>query len=179
MKLNKNWTRFTAPLLALVICGGALAMSATRLPKVTALATSSTAAPKIVVTLTGDVKRGDKRLAADQVPVLQQGELMQWRALTVNKSDGAAKAYEAEAQIPNGTELVAASPRAQGGAAILYSIDNGRKFSPQPMIEKRDSNGAAQMVPAPLSMYTDLRFKWPGELAPGATLEATYEVRIK
>ena len=179
MKLNKNWTRFTAPLLALVICGGALAMSATRLTKTTASATPATATPKVVVTLSGDVQRGDKHFAADQVPVLQQGEIIQWRVVSVNKGDGAAKAYEAEAQIPNGTELVVGSPRSQGAAAILYSIDHGRKFSAQPMIEKRDANGAAQMVPAPLSMYTDLRFKWPGDLAPGATLEATYEVRIK
>ena len=179
MKLNKNWTRFTAPLLALAICGGALAMSATRLTKATAPAPVSSAAPKVVVTLTGDVQRGDKRIAADQVPVLQQGEIIQWRVVSVNKGDGAAKAYVAEAQIPAGTELVAGSPRTADAAAVLYSIDHGRKFSPQPMIEKRDSNGAAIMVPAPLSMYTDLRFKWPGDLAPGATLEATYEVRIK
>ncbi len=179
MKLSKNWTRFTAPLLALVICGGALAMSAARLPKVTALEAASTAAPKVVVTLTGDVQRGDKRFAADEVTVLQQGEIIQWHVVSVNKGDGAAKAYEAEAQIPAGTELVAGSPRSQGGAAILFSIDHGKRFSPQPMIEKRDSNGVAQMVPAPLSMYTDLRYKWPGELAPGATLEAIYEVRIK
>lgn len=179
MKLNKNWTRFTAPLLGLLICGGALAMSANRLTKATAPATPSTAAPRVVVTLTGDVQRGEKRFAADQVPVLHQGEIIQWRVVSVNKGDAAAKAYEAEAQIPAGTELVVGSPRSQGEAAILFSIDRGRKFSSQPMIEKRDSNGAAQMVPAPLSMYTDLRFKWPGELAPGATLEATYEVRIK
>lgn len=179
MKLNKNWTRFSAPLLALVICGGALAMTATRSPKATTPATPSTAAPKVVVTLTGDVQRGDKRFAADQVPVLQQGEIIQWRVVSVNKGDGAAKAYEAEAQIPKGTELVAGSPRSQGGAAILYSIDHGRKFSAQPMIEKRDSDGTTRMVSAPVSMYTDLRFKWPGDLAPGATLEATYEVRVK
>src|SRR5688572_8639398 len=126
MKLNKNWTRFTAPLLALAICGGALAMSATRLTKATAPATPSSASPKVVVTLTGDVQRGDKRFAADEVPVLQQGEIIQWRVVSVNKGDGPAKAYEAEAQIPKGTELVVGSPRSQGGAAILYSIDGGR-----------------------------------------------------
>jgi len=179
MKSNKNWTRYTAPLLALLICGGALAMSATRLPGITTAAIPVTAAPKVVVTLKGEVKRADKTLVVDGGPILQQGEIIDWHVVSVNKGDGAAKAYEAEAQIPAGTELVAGSPRSQGGAAILFSIDHGKRFSSQPMIEKRDSNGVAQMVPAPISMYTDLRYKWPGELAAGATLEATYQVRIK
>ena len=180
MKLKKIWkTGYTAPLLALLICGGALAMSTTRLPRATAGANAFTSGPKVEITLIGEVQRADKRLSVEGGAILLPGEIIHWRVVSVNKGDKAAKAYEAEAQIPNGTELVASSPRSEGGAAILYSIDHGKQFSRQPMIEKRDNNGVALMVPAPLSMYTDLRYRWPGELAPGATLEATYEVRVK
>ena len=180
MKLNKTWrSGYTAALLALVISGGALAMSEKGLSRSSAGASAFTSGPQVVVTLIGEVERADKRLSVEEGAVLQRGEIIHWRVLSMNKGDKAAKAYAAEAQIPNGTELVAGSPRSDGGAAILYSIDHGIQFFPRPMIEKRDANGAALMVPAPLSMYTDLRYKWPGELAPGATLEATYEVRVK
>ena len=180
MKLNKTWrSGYTAALLALVISGGALAMSATGLSRTTAGASAFTSGPKVVVTLIGEVERANKRLSVEEGAVLQRGEIIHWRVISVNKGDQAAKAYEAEAQIPNGTELVAGSPRSDGGAAILYSIDHGQQFFPQPMIQKRDNNGVVLMVPAPLSMYTDLRYRWSRELAPGATLEATYEVRVK
>lgn len=177
MKSSNKSARYGAALFALLVCGAALAVATTRSHS----NPSATSAPRpdVSVTLAGEVERDGKSLRLEDGAAVRPGEIVRWRVVSTNNGDAPAKSYAAEAQVPAGMELVADSPRAAGGAAVLYSIDHGQTFSARPMIEKRGEDGVARMVPAPVSMYTDLRYRWSGELAPGATLEATYEVRVR
>jgi hypothetical protein len=75
--------------------------------------------------------------------------------------------------------LVAGSTTADGSATVVYSIDNGENFSAQPTIEEKQADGTVKIVPAPISMYTQLRYEWSDPLASGSKLQASYKVRVK
>ena len=62
---------------------------------------------------------------------------------------------------------------------MTYSIDGGKSFSPQPTVEERQADGTVKRAPAPVSMYTEVRYEWAEPLAAGAKLEASYKVRVK
>lgn len=178
MNFKRKSARYGAVLSALFICGAALAVAATRLPT-NRTAAAGGARPEVQVTLGGEVERDGKRLRLEEGVTVRPGEVVRWRVVSSNKGEAPARSYAAEAQVPAGMELIAGSPRAAGGAEVLYSIDHGESFSARPLIEQRGEDGVARMVPAPVSMYTDLRYRWPEELAPGASVEATYEVRVR
>ena len=65
------------------------------------------------------------------------------------------------------------------GAQTFYSIDGGKSFSAQPMIEEKQADGSVKRVPAPVSMYTEIRYEWSDPLAQGGKLSASYKVRVK
>jgi hypothetical protein len=82
--------------------------------------------------------------------------------------------------IPRGTTLVVGSATADGTATVVYSIDNGKTFSAAPQIEEKQADGTVKLVPAPVSMYTQLRYEWADTLAGGGSkLNASYKVRVK
>ena len=41
------------------------------------------------------------------------------------------------------------------------------------------SDGTVKKVPAPVSMYTEVRYEWSDAFAPGGKLSASYKVRVK
>jgi hypothetical protein len=86
--------------------------------------------------------------------------------------------YKAVGHIPHGTEFVAGSAKADGASAV-YSIDGGKSYSAQPTIEQKQADGSVKRVPAPLAMYTDIRYEWADPLAQGGKLSASYKVRVK
>ncbi|MDT5261558.1 MAG: hypothetical protein QOC61_562, partial [Acidobacteriota bacterium] len=59
------------------------------------------------------------------------------------------------------------------------SIDGGQSFSTQPVVEERQADGSVKTVPAPVSMYTEVRYEWSDALAAGGKLSASYKVRVK
>jgi len=77
------------------------------------------------------------------------------------------------------TYLVVGSATAEYGASVSYSIDGGKNFAAQPMIEEKQADGTTKPVPAPASMYTQVRYEWSDPLAAGATLSASYKVRVR
>ena len=62
---------------------------------------------------------------------------------------------------------------------MTYSIDNGKNFSVQPTIEEKQADGSVKKVPAPASMYTQLRYEWADPLVQGGKVSASYKVRLK
>jgi hypothetical protein len=62
---------------------------------------------------------------------------------------------------------------------VTYSIDGGKSFAAQPVIEEKQADGTKKTIPAPASMYTQVRYDWNDPLAAGATLSASYKVRVK
>jgi uncharacterized repeat protein (TIGR01451 family) len=166
--------RVAAPLLALCIValvgGAALAQRQLR---------AAAGRPEIKVELAGSVERGGARLALDKVENVKPGEILDWQIVSSNEGTGAARDYKTVGHIPAGTVLVAGSAAAESGSNVTYSIDGGKSFSTQPVIEERQPDGSVKKVAAPVSMYTEVRYEWSDALAPGGKLSASYKVRVK
>jgi hypothetical protein len=167
--------RSAAPLLALVVValvgGAALAQRQLR--------AANTGRPAIKVELAGSVERGGARLALDRVENVKPGEVLDWQIVSSNEGAGEAHDYKAVGHIPAGTVLVAGSAAGENGSSVTYSIDGGKTFSTQPVVEERLADGTLKKVPAPVSMYTEVRYEWSDALAAGGKLSASYKVRVK
>jgi len=140
---------------------------------------ASSARPQIKVQLSGAVERDGQRVSVDANTIVRPGEVLDWTITSENSGTSAAREYKAVGQIPRGTQLVVGSTSADGSAAVVYSIDQGRTFSAQPTIEERQADGSVKQVPAPVSMYTHLRYEWSDPLAQGGRLTASYKVRVR
>jgi len=81
--------------------------------------------------------------------------------------------------IPCGMTFVAGSANAEGNAKAVYSIDGGKSYSAQPTIEEKQADGTVKRVPAPVAMYTEIRYEWADPFAKGGKLTASYKVRVK
>ena len=69
---------------------------------------------------------------------------------------------------------------AQADAAVVtFSLDGGKTFSKQPMIEEKQADGSVKQVPAPVDMYTQVRFEAERPLNAGEKFDAFYSVRVK
>ena len=90
----------------------------------------------------------------------------------------AVRSSDGRVAIPRGTEFVADSAKADGAKAV-FSIDGGKSYSPQPTIEEKQADGSVKRKPAPVSMYTDVRYEWADSLAQGGKVTASYRVRVK
>ena len=117
-------------------------------------------------------------IALDKSTVVNQGEILDWTITSENTGNASALEYKTVGHIPRGTEFVPSSAKADG-AKTAFSIDGGKSFSPQPMIEEKQADGSIKRVPAPASMYTEIRYEWADPLAPGGKLSASYKVRVK
>ena len=168
--------RAAAPLLALCVValvgGAALAQRQLR-------AAANAGRPEVKVALAGSVERGGARLALDKVEDVKPGEILEWQIVSSNEGTGAARDYKAVGHVPAGTVLVAGSPAAESGSTVTYSIDGGKTYATQPIVEERQADGSVKKVPAPVSMYTEVRYEWSDALAAGGKLTASYKVRVK
>jgi hypothetical protein len=166
--------RVAAPLLALCVVAlvGGAAFAQRQLK-------AASGRPEIKVELAGAVERGGARLALDKVADVKPGEVLDWQIVSSNEGTGAARDYKAVGHVPAGTVLVAGSAAAETGSVVTYSIDGGQTFSTQPVVEERQPDGTLKKVPAPVSMYTEVRYEWSDAFAPGGKLSASYKVRVK
>lgn len=175
LKTMKNRSRLVAfVVLALVATCGAAAFAQKQLA-----ARAAGGHPEVRVTLAGAVVRGEEHIALDKAGSVHPGEVLDWKITSANEGDGAARQYKTVAHVPAGTSLVAGSATAEYGAQVTYSIDGGKSFSAQPVVEEKQADGSVKQVAAPVSMYTELRYEWSDPLAAGATLNASYKVRVK
>jgi uncharacterized repeat protein (TIGR01451 family) len=136
------------------------------------------AKPEVNVVLAGTVERDSQVLSLDKADAVNPGEVLRWTINSENKGEGEAKQYKVVGKIPAGTEFVADSAKAEGLAKVTYSLD-GKNFSAQPMIEEKQADGSVKSVPAPTSLYKQLRFEWENSLNPKEKLNAFYEVKVK
>ena len=174
-KLQKKMTAPVVAALCLLFVGTAAAAFAQR-----QIAARSTAGhPEVKVKLSGSLKRNDQSLALDKVSAVHPGEILDWTITSANEGDAPARQYKTIGQIPQGTSFIAGSAVAEYGASVTYSIDGGKSFAAQPVIEEKQADGTKKMIPAPASMYTQVRYDWNDPLAAGSTLSASYKVRVK
>jgi uncharacterized repeat protein (TIGR01451 family) len=164
-----------APLLALAIVAliGGAAFAQRQ------LAGAERGRPEVKVQLTGSVERAGERLALDKVENVKPGEILDWQIVSSNDGTASAHEYKTVGHIPVGTVFVAGSAAAENGSSVTYSIDGGKTFSTQPIIEEKQEDGTVKRVAAPVSMYTEVRYEWSDALAAGGKLSASYKVRVK
>jgi uncharacterized repeat protein (TIGR01451 family) len=139
---------------------------------------SNAARPEVKMQLSGSVERDSALLPLDKSTVVNPGEILDWTIISENSGNAAAIGYKAVSHIPQGTAFVPDSAKADG-AKTFYSIDRGQSFSVQPMIDEKQTDGSSKRVPAPVSMYTEIRYEWSDPLAQGGKVSASYKVRVK
>jgi uncharacterized repeat protein (TIGR01451 family) len=140
---------------------------------------SATGRPEVKVLLSGAIERGGLMLPVEKASAVNPGEILHWTITSQNEGNAPAREYKAIGQIPRGTTLVAGSTTADGTATVVYSIDNGKTYSAAPVTEEKQADGSVKLVPAPVSMYTQVRYEWSDPLAGGGQLNASYKVRVK
>jgi uncharacterized repeat protein (TIGR01451 family) len=172
--MKKIGLRATVALAVVALCGVAAAGFAGGRP-----AANTSARPEVKVELAGTVEREGASVALDKVETVKPGEILDWHITSKNEGTGAARDYKTVGQIPEGTSFVAGSAAAENGSTVTYSIDGGKTFSTQPIIEQRQPDGTVKKVPAPVAMYTQVRYEWADGLAAGGRLNASYKVRVK
>ena len=171
LKSKKKFAAIGAATLSLLVVGaGAFAQKHFLL--------TSALRPEVKMQLSGSVVRDSARVALDKSTVVNPGEILDWTMMSENDGSAPALDYKTVGHIPRGTEFVAGSAKADG-AKTVFSIDGGKSYSPQPMIEEKQPDGSVKRVPAPSSMYTEVRYEWADPLAQGGKLSASYKVRVK
>ena len=171
LKSKKKFAAISAAALSLLVVG-----AATFAQKHFMLANALR--PEVKMQLSGSVERDSARVALDKSTVINPGEILDWIMTSENEGTAPALDYKTVGHIPRGTEFVPGSAKADG-AKTVFSIDGGKSFSPQPMIEEKQADGSTKRVPAPASMYTEIRYEWADPLAQGGKLSASYKVRVK
>jgi uncharacterized repeat protein (TIGR01451 family) len=174
MKRNKNKTnRFVLGLvLGLLFIGSAVGFARN------SSAFTPNSRPQISIVLAGVVERDKEMLNLEKADSVKPGEILHWTITSENKGDAIANEYKAVGKIPAGTVFVADSAKADSNPTVKYSID-GKNFSVQPMIEEKQADGTVKMIPAPVAMYSQVRFEWNASLNKGEKLTANYDVRVK
>lgn len=172
-KLRKNFRVLPVALMCLVVVGGAAAFAQRQ------YTTAQKGRPEIKVVLSGAVERDAAHLPVEKVSSVRPGETLDWTITSQNEGTAPAHEYKTVGQIPKGTIFIAGSATADGTASVTYSIDNGQSYAAQPVIEEKQADGSSKRVPAPVSMYTQVRYEWADPLADGGKLAASYKVRVK
>lgn len=134
--------------------------------------------PDVKVSLIGAVERDQQLINLEKAGLLNPGEILHWTITSQNAGNAPAHQYKAVGEIPAGTTYVAGSARGGSGVTITYSIDQGKSFEAKPMMSQKQPDGSFRKIPAPTSMYTQIRYEWNEPLAEGKQLSATYKVRV-
>ncbi len=105
------------------------------------------------------------------------GDVLRYSLKGKNQGNRAATNFTLTQPIPTRTAYVAQS--ATGNAQITYSIDKGKTYSPQPMIQVKRADGSVESRPAPAESYTHVRWKFQNAIGTGASVSAFYQVRVR
>lgn len=174
-KLNKKFG-VLAVALCIVLLGGAAVFAQRQLTRVGGAAQGR---PEVKVMLAGAVERAGELVSLDKANAVKPGEVLQWNIVSLNEGTGAANEYKAIGHIPKGTSFIPSTAVGEKGSTVTFSIDGGKTFSTLPIIEEKQADGSVKQVPAPVSMYTEVRYEWSDALVAGGKLSASYKVRVK
>jgi uncharacterized repeat protein (TIGR01451 family) len=173
MKLKSKARALVLAALGLVVLSGAAAFAQHQ------MARAERGRPEVKVLLSGAIERSGEVVPVEKASTVNPGEILHWTITSQNDGNAPAREYKAVGQIPRGTTLVAGSATADGAATVVYSIDNGKTYAAEPVVEEKQADGSVKIVPAPTSMYTQVRYEWTDALAGGSKLNASYKVRVK
>jgi uncharacterized repeat protein (TIGR01451 family) len=135
--------------------------------------------PDVKITLTANVERDNKLKAIDAKTIVSPGEKIHWNVVSKNEGNANAEGFKTVVKVPEGTSFVSGTARGDASANVTYSIDGGKSFTEQPMVDEKQIDGTVKKVPALVSTYTNIQFQWESSLAAGNYLAAEYQVQVK
>ena len=107
-----------------------------------------------------------------------RGDVVRYRLVFTNVTDVPVRNVEFKDPLPGGLRYVAASASAdREDVAIEYSIDGGATYSARPMVEEV-VDGKPVRKPAPVELYTHIRWRVEGWVAPGAQVTAEFRTTL-
>jgi uncharacterized repeat protein (TIGR01451 family) len=106
------------------------------------------------------------------------GDVVRYRLVFTNVTDVPVRNVEFKDPLPAGLRYMAASAGAdREDVAIEYSIDGGATYAAQPMVEEM-VDGKPVRKPAPVELYTHIRWRVEGWVAPGAQVTAEFRATL-
>jgi uncharacterized repeat protein (TIGR01451 family) len=107
----------------------------------------------------------------------QPGDVIRYALVFTNVTGGPVKNVQFVDPLPQGLVYVLGSAQAGQPVRVEYSIDGGKSYAAQPMIEVVE-NGTKVQKPAPREMYTHVRWTVLGSVAPGAQVNAEFRAQV-
>lgn len=109
---------------------------------------------------------------------VQKGTILRFQVVAKNTGDRSAEKLVVTQPIPKGTTYTigTATP---SEAELTYSIDNGKTFAANPMVQVALPDGRTEMQPAPPEAYSHVRWAFTKSIAPKNGLEITYDVSVR
>jgi uncharacterized repeat protein (TIGR01451 family) len=132
--------------------------------------------PDIKLNLIAERRNGDSWQGGN-LNDARPGDVLRYSLKGKNQGNRAATNFSLTQPVPKGTVFVAKS--ATGNAQVLYSIDGGKNYSAQPMIQVKRADGTMESRPAPTESYTHVRWKFQNSIEPGADTVVSYQVRVR
>jgi uncharacterized repeat protein (TIGR01451 family) len=142
-----------------------------------------TSAPKALVVTAENLMAGDSqhRAAASRgrnANELMPGDVVRYRLTFTNVTPSSVKSVVFDNPLPAGLRYRAGTASAdRDQVAIQYSIDGGKSYSAQPMIETEVEGKRVQRA-APAEMYTHIRWAVQGAVLPGAVVHAEFQAQL-
>ena len=166
-------------MLIRLTCLGAACMSAIAAAVATA---QNTPAPSALVMSAANLHADDARHRAlphqNGAPALLPGDTVRYRLTFTNVQRDSVHNVQFNDPLPAGLRYVPGSARAdRDDVAIAFSIDGGKTFSAQPMIDEK-VDGRTVRRAAPASMYTHVRWTLRGWVHPGAQVTAEFNAHL-
>ncbi len=127
------------------------------------------------ITAKADVAAGKR--AATAISAVVPGDVVEYRLVFTNTKKIAVLNILFQDPIPAGLQFVGGSAQSsRSDATVEYSTDRGATWSAQPLMDVVE-DGRVVKKPAPPEMYTTVRWRVGGPVAPGATVEARFRTR--
>lgn len=128
--------------------------------------------------MAGDARHQELAKQGGDASTLLPGDVVAYRLTFTNVTAAPVRAVEFKDPLPTGLRYVAGSATADRHDVIVsYSIDGGRTYSAEPMIEEV-VNGERVTRPAPPQMYTHIRWVVSGWVEPGAQVTAEFRAQL-
>ncbi|BAU11377.1 hypothetical protein LEP3755_18710 [Leptolyngbya sp. NIES-3755] len=110
--------------------------------------------------------------------MVQKGTVLRFQVVAKNAGDRPAQKLVVTQPVPKGT-IYAANSATANGAELTYSIDGGKTFAANPMVQVTLPDGRTEMKPAPVEAYSHVQWTFDKAIVPKNTLEVTYDVSVR
>jgi uncharacterized repeat protein (TIGR01451 family) len=169
MNRRIGWIHLFTLMAALVLPGRVLAQAATAPQPLVMTATNLMA---------GDQRHKDVAQNGGDQNALMAGDVVRYRLVFTNLNADSLRNVQFTNPIPGGLRYVAASAGAdRSDVTIDFSIDGGKTWSAQPMIDVI-VDGKPVRKPAPVSQYTTIRWTVGGWVQSKSQVTAEYKAEL-